>query len=128
MEPVQAASDKKQYRFATLANGLECLLIQEPVDEDAPTDDGSDGSDGLGGSDAGSDDDGSDGSGASEGAGGSDGSDDDAAEQPQRAAAAVVVNVGSWADPPSTPGCAHFLEHLLFLGSEKYLRRADKSR
>lgn len=37
-----------------------------------------------------------------------------------RAAAAVDVHVGSWADPVEFPGLAHFLEHMLFLGTEKY--------
>jgi hypothetical protein len=32
----------------------------------------------------------------------------------------VSVSVGSWSDPPSVPGLAHFLEHLLFMGSAKY--------
>ena len=55
------------------------------------------------------------------GDGDEDASDDgDDGPGPQRAAAAMVVGVGSWADPPETQGCAHFLEHLLFLGSEKY--------
>ena len=36
------------------------------------------------------------------------------------AAAVVDVNVGSANDPESRPGLAHFLEHVLFLGTEKY--------
>ena len=36
------------------------------------------------------------------------------------AAAALLVGVGSSYDPPECQGMAHFLEHLLFLGSEKY--------
>ena len=36
------------------------------------------------------------------------------------AAAALTVGVGSFSDPPDCQGLAHFLEHLLFLGSEKY--------
>eukprot|EP01036_Dinobryon_divergens_P028604 gene28604-37575_t len=37
-----------------------------------------------------------------------------------KAAAALSVQVGSYADPPVAEGCAHFLEHMLFMGSEKY--------
>jgi insulysin len=37
-----------------------------------------------------------------------------------RSAAAVSVGVGSLDDPPGRPGMAHFLEHMLFLGTEKY--------
>ncbi len=34
--------------------------------------------------------------------------------------AALAVSVGSWDDPLERPGMAHFVEHLLFLGTEKY--------
>lgn len=37
-----------------------------------------------------------------------------------KSAAALDVNVGSFADPKSLPGLAHFCEHLLFLGTKKY--------
>ncbi len=37
-----------------------------------------------------------------------------------KAAAALDVNVGSANDPEDRPGMAHFLEHLLLLGTEKY--------
>lgn len=37
-----------------------------------------------------------------------------------KAAASLDVNVGSGADPEAYPGLAHFLEHMLFLGTEKY--------
>lgn len=33
---------------------------------------------------------------------------------------ALAVGVGSLADPPQRQGLAHFLEHMLFLGTEKY--------
>ena len=35
------------------------------------------------------------------------------------------VKVGSWSDPEDTPGLAHFLEHMLFLGTEKYPAEDD---
>ncbi len=34
--------------------------------------------------------------------------------------AALAVAVGSWDDPTDRPGMAHFVEHLLFLGTSKY--------
>ena len=37
-----------------------------------------------------------------------------------KAAAALDVNAGSANDPTDRPGLAHFLEHMLFLGTEKY--------
>ena len=36
------------------------------------------------------------------------------------AAASVAVGVGSLSDPPERQGLAHYLEHMLFLGTEKY--------
>ena len=33
-------------------------------------------------------------------------------------AAAMVVNAGFYQDPPNIPGLAHFLEHMLFMGTE----------
>ncbi len=37
-----------------------------------------------------------------------------------KAAAALDINVGSGNDPQDRPGLAHFLEHMLFLGTDKY--------
>ncbi|KAJ2712614.1 metalloprotease, partial [Coemansia spiralis] len=36
------------------------------------------------------------------------------------AAAVLSVNVGNMANPPELPGMAHFLEHMLFMGTKKY--------
>ena len=36
------------------------------------------------------------------------------------AALALCIGVGSFDDPQSVPGLAHFLEHMIFMGSEKY--------
>ena len=38
----------------------------------------------------------------------------------REAAAAMVVGVGSMYDPPEAQGMAHFLEHMLFMGTKKY--------
>jgi insulysin len=38
----------------------------------------------------------------------------------KHAGAALTVAVGSFHEPPSIGGLAHFLEHMLFMGSEKY--------
>ncbi len=37
-----------------------------------------------------------------------------------QSAAALAMEVGSWNDDPQYAGIAHFLEHLLFMGSETY--------
>ena len=38
----------------------------------------------------------------------------------ERSSAALGVNVGSYIDNPDENGLAHFCEHLLFMGTEKY--------
>lgn len=38
----------------------------------------------------------------------------------QKAAAALAVNVGHYDDPADREGLAHYLEHMLFLGTEPY--------
>ncbi|WP_199711770.1 insulinase family protein [Alginatibacterium sediminis] len=38
----------------------------------------------------------------------------------QLAAASLLVNVGHFQDPSDRPGLAHFLEHMLFLGTSAY--------
>lgn len=40
--------------------------------------------------------------------------------QSNQAAASMAVNVGHFDDPKQRPGMAHFLEHMLFLGTEKF--------
>ncbi|MEM8560891.1 MAG: insulinase family protein [Pseudomonadota bacterium] len=70
VQPVASPSDEYQYRFLTLPNEMQVLLISDP----------------------------------------------DAV----KAAAALDVNVGSGDNPPDRQGLAHFLEHMLFLGTEKY--------
>lgn len=40
----------------------------------------------------------------------------------KKAAAAISVRMGALHDPPQAPGLAHFLEHMLFLGTSKYPR------
>ena len=41
-------------------------------------------------------------------------------ENTHTSAASLAVNVGSFADPIDFLGLAHFLEHMLFMGSEKF--------
>lgn len=42
-----------------------------------------------------------------------------------KAAAALDVNVGAKADPRDRQGLAHFLEHMLFLGTKKYPKSGE---
>lgn len=41
-------------------------------------------------------------------------------QRASKSAAAVALPIGSLEDPKSQPGLAHYLEHMLFLGSEEY--------
>lgn len=41
-------------------------------------------------------------------------------ENADQSAAVVAVQSGSWCDPEQYPGMAHFCEHMLFMGTEKY--------
>uniref|UniRef100_A0A672PFR8 Nardilysin convertase n=1 Tax=Sinocyclocheilus grahami TaxID=75366 RepID=A0A672PFR8_SINGR len=41
-------------------------------------------------------------------------------EEEEASAAALCIGVGSFSDPNDLPGLAHFLEHMVFMGSEKY--------
>ncbi|CAH2005923.1 unnamed protein product [Acanthoscelides obtectus] len=41
------------------------------------------------------------------------------------AAAGLCIGVGSFSDPKDVPGMAHFLEHMVFMGSEKFPSEND---
>lgn len=45
-----------------------------------------------------------------------------------KSAAALSVNVGFMCDPEHLPGLAHFCEHMLFLGTEKYPHENEYSK
>ena len=44
-----------------------------------------------------------------------------------QAACSLTIGVGSFSDPPEVPGLAHFLEHMVFMGSKKYPQVMPKS-
>lgn len=43
----------------------------------------------------------------------------------QQSSATVTVMAGSWYDPEEHPGLAHFLEHMLFLGTKEYPEESE---
>ena len=45
-----------------------------------------------------------------------------------KSSAAISVRVGSWSEPEDHPGLAHFLEHMLFLGTKKYPAESEYDR
>lgn len=45
-----------------------------------------------------------------------------------KASAAMTVRVGSWEELSMYPGLAHFLEHMLFLGTKKYPKESEYDR
>lgn len=119
-------SDARLYRRLTLANGMGVLLIHDPAmaADAAAGGDSEEGEDGSG-----SDDDGAVTESDTDASGSEDDDEEDARDAPgggskgtaaKKAAAAVAVGVGSLCDPPDMPGLAHYLEHMLFMGSEKY--------
>lgn len=42
-----------------------------------------------------------------------------------QSAATITVDSGSWQDPHEYPGMAHFLEHMLFLGTKKFPKESE---
>jgi len=116
--------DEKQYRRCRLSNGLEVLLISDATlcgaDDDgagagASEDDGSASEDASGmdhdedtdGEEEEEDDDSDDGGGSSGGG-------------MKLAACSIAFDVGYFADTDECDGLSHFLEHMVFMGSEKY--------
>lgn len=106
--------DKKQYRHITLPNGLQAVLIQDNIamqqDDGWEEDDESE-------------------EGESDPPQPGEGPEEESEENEEEieggtglrdAACSVLVGAGSIQDPQDLHGLAHFLEHLLFMGSEKY--------
>ncbi|XP_049596638.1 nardilysin isoform X1 [Syngnathus scovelli] len=123
---IKSPSDTKQYRYIMLDNGLRALLISDfsyPLvseDDDEEEEEEEEG----GEEEEEEEDDSSDESKEESDEGGDE--DDDRQGRKKRgnaekqSAAALCVGVGSFSDPADLPGLAHFLEHMVFMGSEKY--------
>lgn len=48
--------------------------------------------------------------------------------QIDKSSAGLTVKTGSWEDPKDYPGTAHFLEHMLFLGTKKFPNESEYDR
>ncbi|RLN68704.1 hypothetical protein BBJ28_00019466 [Nothophytophthora sp. Chile5] len=127
LDGFRSPADKRHYRLVTLVSGLEALLIQSETGSAARGDDvdvdnttrhseltPSTATRALRGSVSSADETDSD-SLAEEGEG-----PEESSEHAPLAAACLVVGVGSLSDPEGLPGLAHYLEHMVFMGSEKY--------
>ncbi len=114
---VQSASDDRVYRVVTLSNQLRVLLIEEPELKVADGGSSKPSTPQKPPKSAGSVKPGKD---EKESGAGSvdDGGEDDGGVRP--AALALCVKVGSFSDPLELQGLAHFLEHMLFMGTKKF--------
>ncbi|KAM9762685.1 LOW QUALITY PROTEIN: nardilysin b [Menidia menidia] len=143
---LKSPSDPKKYRFIELSNGLRALLISDFSGADRPgggetsEEEEGGGPDGPGEEDPEEEEEEGERDGPceedpeeeEEEDNSEDEEDDDSEElddeitskknrsSEKQAAAALCIGVGSFSDPDELPGLAHFLEHMVFMGSEKY--------
>ncbi|KAL4159757.1 hypothetical protein PRNP1_000330 [Phytophthora ramorum] len=117
LDDFRSPADTKSYRLLTLANGLEVVLVQSDAGRSSRVDATGNDDDIARGSLSSTDDTDAD--------SGDEGKEENDQEEtndraPPQAAACLAVNVGSLADPEALPGLAHYLEHMVFMGSNKY--------
>uniref|UniRef100_A0A671SQI3 Nardilysin-like n=1 Tax=Sinocyclocheilus anshuiensis TaxID=1608454 RepID=A0A671SQI3_9TELE len=144
---IKSPSDPKQYRYIELSNGLRALLISDLSGLDGKTEDDEDSEEEEEeeeeeGEEA--EEEGDSGEGTDEESGEEGDSQDSDFEELDKDndrkkkkgsekqvcvllcrdsnsdTAALCIGVGSFSDPNDLPGLAHFLEHMVFMGSEKY--------
>ncbi|CAH0554760.1 unnamed protein product [Brassicogethes aeneus] len=116
--PIKSFSDKKEYKVIKLENGLIACLVSDnsPIDpeeneaSDVEMESETESEQSESESDVNTE---SDNEGTSSG------------PEQKLAAAALCIGVGSFYDPNEVPGMAHFLEHMVFMGSEKFPKEND---
>ncbi|CAG9861964.1 unnamed protein product [Phyllotreta striolata] len=122
--PIKSESDKKEYRVIKLENELVACLVSDlsPLSILANLNESDDDNE----EDTTSDDESESSFNSASGSESMDtSSDEKEINEEKMAAAALCVGVGSFSDPADVPGMAHFLEHMVFMGSEKYPEEND---
>jgi len=135
--PVKSENDKKEYKVIKLPNGLTALLISDvrniveldPKDCTLETEEKMEEAEAEPSLGHESEEEESD-IDSAESCGSGDEMEDGTVKKPpmteeKLAAVALTVGVGSFSDPDDIPGLAHFLEHMVFMGSEKFPQEND---
>lgn len=121
--PDKSQTDNKIYKTLLLPNGLHALIISDPspVPHDGfTTSESSMGETEDTSGDPESSNSSSESSSSSSGSGHSGSDSDSEVGDEKLAACAIMIDYGSFAEPRNYQGLAHFLEHMIFMGSEKY--------
>jgi nardilysin len=116
--PIKSKSDKKDYRLIKLGNGLRALLIHHEWDETVASSSQID----RQAAEEGKSDKSASSSTSDENIGEESEEEEPEPEEDRQKLAAVALNigVGSFQDPSDFQGLAHFVEHMIFMGSEKF--------
>ena len=121
--PVKSANDSKDYKVIKLPNGLKVLLISDTSydlekldqEEDDLEHDKENGS-GSNEEDSGGEEEEEDMEEEEE----EESSDGPSSSGLKKSAAGLSIGMGCFSDPMELQGLAHFLEHMVFMGSKKY--------
>ncbi|KAL5823885.1 hypothetical protein ACOSQ4_021785 [Xanthoceras sorbifolium] len=129
---IKSPYDRRLYRIIELDNGLSALLVHDP---EIYSNDATDNSKTLDNTEDEEEDDDDDDMDEDESEDEDDDEEDDedgeedreegkgkgdSSSQMKKAAAAMCVGMGSFLDPVEAQGLAHFLEHMLFMGSTEF--------
>ncbi|KAK9279411.1 hypothetical protein L1049_013090 [Liquidambar formosana] len=134
---IKSPNDRRLYRLIQLDNGLCALLVHDPeIYADGPLEPSQtpENGDDDGGEEEDDEDGEEEGDYCEDDEGDEDDEEDDedddneeeekkadkGASQTKKAAAAMCVGMGSFSDPIEAQGLAHFLEHMLFMGSTDF--------
>ncbi|XP_013167794.1 PREDICTED: nardilysin-like isoform X2 [Papilio xuthus] len=120
-EPIKSASDKKLYKTIRLKNGLTALLISDPSRPVSNREPQSSSEEESSSAEESSNPESDGGHSVQSAASDHHGTHRrNEFDEEKLAACALCVGVGSYSDPPDIQGLAHFVEHMVFMGSQKY--------